>query len=157
MIPKSFFKHARCGYLHADGSVLILYTERHAKMRNVETSYARLFAPELVGLQPPAMSGRVVFHDIALLALICTSCTAVRLHVGSISEGSDKTKALNLAVAGLTLYTAFGTTHFSALPDLLSAAWTYQPDHTDSYASMSTKSMWSDHPLAVVQSPRKAA
>ena len=124
-------KTAYCGYIYADGHVVILHRERHPKAGEVE--WVEIF--EKIDTHC-AFEGRIVFHNLGYERKFRLACEAytLRATVPSVSNGSDNTKKLGIAVGNFAIEFKDGADLlWSTMPGVLSDGITYQPDVNEAF------------------------
>lgn len=138
-----------CLYLYQDGHAVVVFEERH---RGMHLKYVeiieRLVAPDA----RLHFTGRIVFGMSypSGFYTILKGAKRVEAKTPDLSHGSEKTKALNIKVATLSVTMANNTVlTFDDMPDLLSGPFTYDEGQmTYGEAFDPDLRTWCDYPVS---------
>lgn len=117
-------------YLYADGHAVQVFskTDKDAgEIRFVEIT-------EKFTAACCSFEGRLVFsrYDDAI-AQLCRRAKIIRAHAADVRHGSENTKRLGIRIGTLEIIAKEGSFRWREMPDCISGAYTYQPEHADAF------------------------
>lgn len=142
-IPERTLKTVRCGYLYANGKLVLVHETKHDKAGSVEWVTIHDTAISC------AFTGRIVLQRSGTVRIVIQS-KRVEAHDLSISNGSDNTRARGLALGHVSLQVgpqSYNDYVYIPLVDGLAGDWTYQP--ANSWAALETPTRWAGYAVAV--------
>lgn len=127
-VTRKHLKTAKAAWLYGNDGHLVIEHEERVGKNHVKVGYVTVHENLGLGRFP----GRLVFHGAGLLWMLRD---AVRLSpkAASYENGSDGSKERGLNVGSLVVDYPTGYVILNEIPGVLSAGYTYQPDHRAVY------------------------
>jgi prepilin-type processing-associated H-X9-DG protein len=142
--PRKLLKTARVMYLYADGHASVVHERRDPKAGNIEwvTLHERLPVQVLSGFSSAAAktAGRLIINREAIPLIL--SAQRVHWYAPEPRHGSDKSKALGLAIGIIGLNFGSGYMHMYTIPDILCGDITIQTDTSETWSEVKEDRRW---------------
>jgi len=142
-VKTSELKTATVGYLYADGHLVLVHekTDQDAGCVNWVTLY------ENVGIKPSFENGGRLIIDAGALPFVLMASRVAAGNAG-LTHGSENTKSRGIAVQNISLYNGvsdYKGFYISQFPDLISGAFKYQEDVSETFADVKDEFSWSTY------------
>jgi hypothetical protein len=141
-LSEKLLKDVRCGYLYANGKLVLVHETAHPKAGTVE--WATIHDTG-IGC---AFTGRIVLHRTGPVRLTLTALR-VQATAPAVEHGSENTKRRNIAVGSIALTLGpqcYQDAVYIQIIDGLASDWCYQPELV--WTEQETPSRWAGYNVA---------
>ena len=134
-----------CTYLFSDGHAVQVFEKSDPDAGRLQF----VVITERFTTAACEFSGRLIFgrYHEAIVQLLRTA-RRIRAQEPSLDAGSENTKKAGIPVGALTVYNQHGDLHWSSMPSLISAPFTYQAGAHYDEAFDPHATIWAMHPVS---------
>lgn len=141
-LSDKLLRNVRCGYLYANGKLVLVHEDRHPKAGTVEWVTIHETPVHC------SFTGRIVLHRCGPVRLVLQ---ALRLdvHEPSVDGGSENTRRRNLAIGHVTVTLGpetYTDALFIPIVDGLSSDFCYQPENV--WTDLEVPTRWAGYEVS---------